>query len=242
MNKISKFDKQYRKPASLLLIFVIWSSIFSIIVSINTGDLDISLFQTVFAQNNQTGVGDVQKESLVKDESLQKRDTISDDNQLQPGIVTNPVPQNCGINPNAPPCCTPGEDEGCIGNDNKVSILQLGTNPQNLKSGDEFKVEATVVNNLDTPIKYTGDQCGGSPLDIQFDKNVNIYYAITCQGISTETLGTHETTTVQGKGNEILRAENPSKVNAHVTFNYGVEGDSTNQKQVTGSFTFDVLN
>ena len=115
MNKISKFDKQYRKPASLLIIFVIWSSIFSIIVSINTGDLDISLFQTVFAQNNQTGVGDVQKESLVKDESLQKRDTITDDNELQPGIVTNPVPQNCGINPNAPPCCTPGEDKGCIG-------------------------------------------------------------------------------------------------------------------------------
>ena len=25
------------------------------------------------------------------------------------------VPQNCGINPNAPPCCTPGEDKGCIG-------------------------------------------------------------------------------------------------------------------------------
>jgi len=61
MNKISKFYKQYRKPASLLIIFVIWSSIFSIIVSINTGDLDKSLFQTVFAQNNQTGVGDVQK-------------------------------------------------------------------------------------------------------------------------------------------------------------------------------------
>jgi hypothetical protein len=242
MDELSNFTKQYRKPASLITIFVIWSSIFSIIVSANTGDFAFNLFQTVFAQNNQTEVGDIQKESLVRDESLQKQDTINDQNKLKPGIVTNQVPQNCGINPNAPPCCTPGEDEGCIGNDNKVSILQLGTNPQNLKSGDEFKVEATVVNNLDIPIKYTGDQCGGSPLDIQFDKNVNIYYAIACQGISTETLGTHETTTVQGKGNEILRAENPSKVNAQVTFNYGVEGDSTNQKQVTESFSFNILN
>ena len=34
--------------------------------------------------------------------------------------------------------------------------------------------------------------CGGSPLDMQFDKNVNIYHAIACQAISTETLGTHE--------------------------------------------------
>ncbi len=61
--------------------------------------------------------------------------------------------QNCGINPNAPPCCTPGEDKGCIGNDDKVGILQLGTNPQNLKPGDEFEVQATVINNLDDPNK-----------------------------------------------------------------------------------------
>jgi hypothetical protein len=268
MDKISNFGKQYRKPASLMIVFVIWSPIFSIIVSINTGDLAISLFPTVFAQKNQTGVGDVQKESLVRDESLQKQDTINDDNKLQPGIVTNPgpqncginpnappcctpgedkgcigeVPQNCGINPNAPPCCTPGEDKGCIGNDDKVRIMQLGTNPQNLKPGDEFKVLATVINNLNVPIKYTGAQCGGSPLDIQFDNNVNINYAIACQAISTETLDTHETTIVQGKGYEVLTAENPGKVNAQVTFNYGVEGDDATQKQVAESFSFDIIN
>ena len=61
MDKISNFDKQYGKPASLMIIFVIWLSIFSMIVSVNTGDLTISLFPTVFAQKNQTGVGDVQK-------------------------------------------------------------------------------------------------------------------------------------------------------------------------------------
>ena len=115
MDKISNFNKQYGKPASLLTIFVIWSSIFSMIVSINTGDFVFNLSQPVFAQNNQTEVGAVQKESLVKDESLQKQNTINDNNKLQPGIVTNPAPQNCGINPNAPPCCTPGEDKGCIG-------------------------------------------------------------------------------------------------------------------------------
>ena len=208
------------------------------------------------------------KKSLVREESLQKQDTINDDNKLQPGIVINPgpqncginpnappcctpgedkgcigeVPQNCGINPNAPPCCTPGEDKGCIGNDDKVRTMQLGTNPQNLKPGDEFKVLATVINNLNVPIKYTGAQCGGSPLDIQFDNNVNINYAIACQAISTETLDTHETTTVQGKGYEVLTAENPGKVNAQVTFNYGVEGDDANQKQVAESFSFDITN
>src|SRR6187402_1193593 len=172
MEKISNICKQYRKTASLLTFFVIWTSIFSVIMSINTGDFTSNLFQAVYAQNNQTEAEDVRKESLVKDESLQKQDTINNDNKLQPGIITNPgpqncginpnappcctpgedkgcigeVPQNCGINPNAPPCCTPGEDKGCIGNDNNVSILQLGINPQNLKTGDAFKVQATVIN------------------------------------------------------------------------------------------------
>ena len=240
MEKISNIGKQYRKTVSLLTFFVIWTSIFSVIMSINAGDFTSNLFQAVYAQNNQTEAEDVQKESLVKDESLQKQDTINNDNKLQPGIITNPGPQNCGINPNAPPCCTPGEDKGCIGNDNNVSILQLGINPQNLKTGDEFKVQANVINNLDVPIKYTGSQCGGSPLDIQFDKNVNINYAMACQAISTDTLGTHETATVQGKGYEILTAENRGNVNAQVTFHYGIEGDNSNQKQVTESFSFDI--
>ena len=346
MDGISNFSKKYGKAASLLTIFVIWSSIFSMIVSINTGDFIFNIAQPVYAQNNQTEVGAVQKESLVKDESLRQQITRNDNNDFRPGIVTNPapqncginpnappcctpgedegcigevpqncginpnappcctpgedegcigevpqncginpnappcctpgedegcigevpqncginpnappcctpgedegcigeVPQNCGINPNAPPCCTPGEDEGCIGNGNQVSILQLGTNPQNLKPGDEFKVQTTVVNNLDVPIRYTGNMCGGSPLNMQFDKDVSIYHAIACQAISTETLAAHDTTTVQGKGYEVLRAENPGKVNAQVTFNYVVEGDSNNQKQVTESFSFDVMN
>ena len=240
MEKISNIGKQYRKTASLLTFFVIWTSIFSVIMSINAGDFTSNLFQAVYAQNNQTEAEDVQKESLVKDESLQKQDTNNNDNKLQPRVITNPGPQNCGINPNAPPCCTPGEDKGCIGNDNNVSILQLGINPQNLKTGDEFKVQANVINNLDVPIKYTGSQCGGSPLDIQFDKNVNINYAMACQAISTDTLGTHETATVQGKGYEILTAENRGNVNAQVTFHYGIEGDNSNQKQVTESFSFDI--
>ena len=240
MEKISNIGQQYRKTVSLLTFFVIWTSIFSVIMSINAGDFTSNLFQAVYAQNNQTEAEDVQKESLVKDESLQKQDTNNNDNKLQPRVITNPGPQNCGINPNAPPCCTPGEDKGCIGNDNNVSILQLGINPQNLKTGDEFKVQANVINNLDVPIKYTGSQCGGSPLDIQFDKNVNINYAMACQAISTDTLGTHETATVQGKGYEILTAENRGNVNAQVTFHYGIEGDNSNQKQVTESFSFDI--
>ena len=240
MDKISNIRKQYRKAAFLLTFSVTWSSIFFMLISINSGEFATNSFQTVYAQNNQTEADDIQKDSFVRDESLQKQDLINDDNKLQPRIITNPV-TNCGINPNAPPCCTPGEDKGCVGKNDDVNILQVETNPQSLKTGDEFKVQATVINNLDAPIKYTGDQCGGSPLDIQFDKNVNINYAIACQALSTDTLGTDETTIVQGKGYEIFRAENPGKVNAQVTFLYSIEGDDGNQKQESESFSFDII-
>ena len=76
---------------------------------------------------------------------------------------------------------------------------------------------------------------------MQFDKNVNINYAIACQALSTDTLGTNETTIVQGKGYEIFRAENPGKVNAQVTFLYSIEGDDGNQKQESESFSFDII-
>ena len=240
MDKISNIRKLYRKAAFLLTFSVTWSSIFFMLISINSGEFATNSFQTVYAQNNQTEADDIQKDSFVRDESLQKQDLINDDNKLQPRIITNPV-TNCGINPNAPPCCTPGEDKGCVDNNDDVNILQVETNPQSLKTGDEFKVQATVINNLDAPIKYTGDQCGGSPLDIQFDKNVNINYAIACQALSTDTLGTNETTIVQGKGYEIFRAENPGKVNAQVTFLYSIEGDDGNQKQESESFSFDII-
>ena len=124
MDKISNIRKLYRKAAFLLTFSVTWSSIFFMLISINSGEFATNSFQTVYAQNNQTEADDIQKDSFVRDESLQKQDLINDDNKLQPRIITNPV-TNCGINPNAPPCCTPGEDKGCIGNTDNVNILQL---------------------------------------------------------------------------------------------------------------------
>ena len=55
---------------------------------------------------------------------MRQQITRNDNNDFRPGIVTNPAPQNCGINPNAPPCCTPGEDEGCM-----AKYQNCGINP-----------------------------------------------------------------------------------------------------------------
>src|SRR4029078_9488663 len=161
MDKISNIRKLYRKAAFLLTFSVTWSSIFFMLISINSGEFATNSFQTVYAQNNQTEADDIQRDALVRDESLQRQDLINDDNKLQPRIITkavtncgiNPnappcctpgedkgcvgeVIQNCGINPNAPPCCTPGEDKGCVDNNDDVNILQVETNPQSLKTGD----------------------------------------------------------------------------------------------------------
>jgi hypothetical protein len=86
------------------------------------------------------------------------------------------------------------------------------------------------------PITYRGDMCGGSPLDIQFDKNVNVYNAIGCQAISTETLNANESAKVQGKGYKILRAMGPGNVNTKITFNYEVPNGDAQEKHATKSF------
>jgi hypothetical protein len=86
----------------------------------------------------------------------------------------------------------------------QVAISNFNIIPRQIYPGEEFKIGVSVTNNLNVPITYQGDQCGGSPFNIEFDKNVNAYNAITCQAISTETLDPHQSVTVEGKGHEIL--------------------------------------
>jgi hypothetical protein len=54
----------------------------------------------------------------------------------------------------------------------EITISNFNTIPQKINSQDEYRIQVTVTNNLNMPITYRGDMCGGSPLDIQFDKNV----------------------------------------------------------------------
>ena len=61
MDEISNFSKKYGKAASLLTIFVIWSSIFSMIVSINTGDFVFNIANQ-FMLKIKSEVGGVQKD------------------------------------------------------------------------------------------------------------------------------------------------------------------------------------
>ena len=234
-----KINTSYTK-ISFLTFTIIWSLVFSLILSSATMAVDKGGSALVFAQGNETETeinNDFQKQNAPS------IDEASKDNDEEKTIVGTPVDtppiENCGINPNAPTCCTPGQDEGCVDtNVGEVTISKFNTIPQKISSQDEFRVVVTVTNNLNVPITYIGDMCGASPLNIQFDKNVNVYNAIACQAISTKTLNVHESAIVEGKGYEILRAISPGDVNAKITFNYNIQDDSNQADQVTKSFSF----
>jgi hypothetical protein len=95
---------------------------------------------------------------------------------------------NCDINPQAPPCCVePTSDKSCM-QMKKADMSNINTNPQNVHVGQQFKIQATITNNLNSPIKFVGNICGTSPLNIEFDNNVQIQNTNTCQAISFTTL------------------------------------------------------
>lgn len=103
---------------------------------------------------------------------------------------------------------------------------------------DQFRIQVTVTNNLDKPIKYVGEACGGSPLDIKFDKNIKVQNINTCLAISFSTLDPKEKATIQGSGGIVLVAENAGKTNAKVTFSYNTEDK---QESISKSFSFEIL-
>ena len=263
-------NTNYRNTTFLTLT-IIGSIVYSLILfsSIMTVDMAGSVL-LVFAQQNESNT-EINNGLQKQDDSTDGTSNNNNEEKTAVGTImdTPPPPiDNCGINPNAPPCCTPGQDEGCIGDtpppiDNcginpnappcctpgqdegcmnttldEVTISNFNTIPQKINSQDEFKVQVTVTNNLNMPIEYRGDMCGGSPLDIQFDKNVNVYNAIACQAISTETLNANESAMVEGKGYEILRAIDPGNVNTKITFNYEVQNGDAQEKQAIKSFSF----
>jgi hypothetical protein len=206
---------------------------------LSTAGYDFSIVIIAYAQGNETDDNRNTKEN----NDLPSDQPSSIEKSSGPGRIvgSNPPGENCGINPNAPPCCTPGEDQGCVGSPNQggVTISDFNTIPGQLKSQDEFKVQVTVNNNLDTPITYTGKMCGGSPLNLKFDNNVYVFYALPCPTTSTDILNGKESATIQGKGYEIMRATAAGNATAEVTFNYQIQGDD-NQKQISNNFPFNI--
>ena len=123
--------------------------------------------------------------------------------------------------------------------DGEVEITDLKTIPQEVRVGDEFKIQATIKNGLNEPITYTGKTCGESPLNVKYDDKVTVTQLLHCNAISSDTLAPYETDTVESRGYEIASAISPGTSNVDVELYYNA-GNSPNQGIVTRSFSFDV--
>lgn len=124
---------------------------------------------------------------------------------------------------------------------NSILISNLTTVPSTVQVGDEFEINATIHNNSTESIVYRGDVCNGSPLDIDFDKKVQLESVVTCRAISFEDLAPTQNVTVSGPDNGIIAiALQEGMTAANVTFHYTIGEDLEQQKNVSQSFTFNI--
>ena len=123
-----------------------------------------------------------------------------------------------------------------------ILISNLTTVPSTVRVGDEFEINATISNNSTEPIVYRGDMCNGSPLDIAFDKKVQLESIVTCRAISFEDLKPGQNATVSGPDNGIVAiALEEGKTIANLTFHYTIGEAFEDQRNVSESFTFSII-
>lgn len=161
----------------------------------------------------------------------------------------------CGINPNATPCCTPGEDKNCTDINvnqtegiqeldlSKIVISEFTTNPNPLKYGEEFEIQVKIENNLDVPIGFIGNYCGFSPLSADYDSYVSIYTEkLPCSTPYETILDGHESTIVKGADNAKLRALSVGESTVTIRFFFHTIGENSVRGVATETFTFNIQN
>lgn len=98
---------------------LIWVSLTLFVLTLITGtsEFESNIVTTAYAQGNETLVN---KNTHETDDITSDQTLSNEKSSVAGGIIgSDPPAENCGINPNAPPCCTPGEDEECIGDPNQ---------------------------------------------------------------------------------------------------------------------------
>lgn len=119
----------------------------------------------------------------------------------------------------------------------EVVMSDIHTNDFNVEVGDEFTIDATIENLMDTPIEYSSPDCGEETLDIELDKEIEHEDVVVCQAVQEFTLGPHEDAVVSS-GIPKFIATSEGNFNAQVTFDYTV-GDISDE--ITESFSFEIL-
>lgn len=157
----------------------------------------------------------------------------------------------CDINPNASSCCNIEKARDCTERIDdqidtnaeidlgKITLSNFKTIPEQVKYTEKFRVQVTIENNNDIPLIYRGDECGHSPLWIAFDDYVNVQNLMTCQSISTEILGSHQSVTVEGPTYQKLTALGVGVSEAIVSFSF-IPGTDPNQSEMNKVSKFEI--
>ncbi|WP_458746361.1 hypothetical protein [Candidatus Nitrosocosmicus sp. T] len=243
-------ESSYSVLKSRLLLVTLLGTIMITSVSPNVQNYGVNTLNYVFAQGNLTS-GLQQFEFNEDLQTALPNDDEQDDSENAPEQASNEESQTTlpeehtleeqssstesTLNENNTLIIDPS-DPRLIG---EVELTDLKTIPQEVRVGDEFKIQATIKNGLNEPITYTGKTCGESPLNVKYDDKVTVTQLLHCNAISTDTLAPNEMATVESRGYEIATAISPGTSNVDVDLYYNA-GNSPNQGIVTRSFSFDV--
>jgi hypothetical protein len=209
-------------------------------------DTDNETSDAIVDDNDQQNT--IPEEDLANTEDQQDTDNETSDAIVDDNDQQNVIPEELELEQNSTEE-TPSNDNLTVIVDpylnnsrsgGEVTLTNINTIPQQVHVGDEFKIQATIQNNLNESITYKGKMCGESPINTNYDDKVTINQLVHCDTISTDTLGPNERATVESTGYEIPRAISPGISNVDLTFYYKTE-NSPNQGIVPTSFSFDIL-
>jgi hypothetical protein len=108
---------------------------------------------------------------------------------------------------------------------NDTYLLNIHTEPIAVRTGESFKLNATVVNNSSSTITFENG-CGIAPLFAEFDRNVKISNrdVITCQAIITDSLKPGKNISIVGpSADKVYNASAPGTTESKVTFEYQIQ-------------------
>lgn len=106
----------------------------------------------------------------------------------------------------------------------QVEIVSVTTIPAVVNVGENFRINAKIVNNTPLPISFMG-LCE-SPLLAEFESNVEVEHAIGCEGFSNVSVRPGESTSVSGpRSGTIYKALSAGGTEGTVRFTYRIQNE-----------------
>ncbi len=131
-----------------------------------------------------------------------------------------------------------GQAASAVSYGTDLELVDIHMHPSKVYVGDSFTMGATVINNSKDAI-YFHNLCE-SPLNVQFDANVQVLQGYSCEGFNTVELKPGESTVVTGPASGVTyKAVSAGDTKATVTFAYTSSEDTASS--ISKSVEFSVF-